>query len=939
MLDAQFEPLQSALADRYRFRRELGRGGWGVVYLAEDLKHHRQVAIKVLRPEVGVLPAHDRFLREIGIAARLTHPHIVPLFDSGEAAGLLFYVMPFIDGETLQQRLRRERMLAITDAVGIAREVAGALAHAHAQGVIHRDVKPANILLSGGHALVADFGIARAIGADSPEAGISSGGIRVGTPEYMSPEQASGDTEVDGRSDLYSLACILYEMLAATPPFSAPTALGVIARHSLDPVPPLRTLRPGVPEHLEQAISRALAKVPADRFPDAEAFQQALASPISVGPTPVARRKVSSRVAAGLLVVALAAGAFAGWRALRRPPTPALRNWVLVSDFAVPEGERSLGVAVRELVAAGLNQSPALSVVPEEQVRLAMRDAALPDAVALDSTVAREIAFRTSVRVIITGRISRVGRDAYSIVLHAVDAETGENRYSGNTAAPEAGGEMIERVERLVHDLRSRLGERPAVVEATRPLMHARTPSFTAFRRYADGMMAMRAGTYDRSNELLQEAVQIDSAFATAWAAMAMNYVTARRPDSARAAFARALAFPERMSEADQHRLRGDVAFHVEGDLAAAVRAYDRYLIDEPASVGGLNNRGLYLSGIGRHEEALRDFEVAATIDPLRKGPRQIQLMNIAGELVVLGRLDSARATARRLSGAPAQYLELLLLNASNDWRTLETRARAHLDDPGLERFVRLPAQTHAIGALAAMGAVEAAADSLRHLMGLAEGAEVRWFANALLLLDRALERRPRWPLPPAVVRDTSTGSVLLRGTHAAARGDTAAARTALRELTRRGEAADRAVGAGREYLAALLEGEQGMWPQAAARLATIARRGEHDPFSLDRVGSLALRWFAAVASARAGMLDSATSLLELVVEPRGMPPGHYALRGLVVPPARRQLAQWYMTLGNGARSAEHWRAFREAVVSPDSITQLWLGTPPRGREGSLPPS
>ncbi|HSA54873.1 MAG TPA: protein kinase, partial [Gemmatimonadaceae bacterium] len=768
MLDELLQPLQTALADRYRFRRELGRGGWGVVYLADDLKHHRLVAIKVLRREIGELPARDRFLREIGIAARLAHPHIVPLFDSGEGAGFLFYVMPFIDGETLQQRQERERQLPVSDAVAIAREVAGALAHAHAQGVVHRDVKPANILLSGGHALVADFGIAHALIGAAPGSWISSPGIRVGSPEYMSPEQASGGAEVDGRSDIYSLGCVLYEMLSGTPPFSAPTALGVMARHALDPVPPLRTLRPAVPDRLEATIRRALAKVPADRFPTAEAFRQALALPETDDDGTAARRRVSFRTAAaalgGLFVVA---GAFGLWRASRAPSSSGARSWVLVSDFTAPAGEQSLGVAVRELVTAGLNQSPALSVVPQEQVALAIRDAAIPDTVALDSAVAREIAFRSSVRVIVTGRISRIGRDAYSIVLHAVDAETGENRFSGNTAAPEAGGELIERVERLVRDLRSRLGERSADVEATRPLMHARTPSFAAFRRYADGMMAMRAGNYDRSNELLHEAVAIDSAFATAWAAMAMNYVTARRADSAAAAFAKALAFPERLSEADRHRLRGDVAFHVERDLTAAVRAYDRYLIEQPSSIGGLNNRGLYHSGIGRHEEALRDFEMAATVDPLRKGPRQIQLMNIAGELVVLGRLDSARATARRLSGAPAQYLELLLLNASNQWDSLAVRARAVLGDPVLERFVRLPAQTHAIGALAATGSVGAAADSLERLMARSEGAEARWYAHALLLLERALERRSRWALPGGIARDTSTGSVLVRGLHA----------------------------------------------------------------------------------------------------------------------------------------------------------------------------
>ena len=268
--------LTDALRDRYAIERELGRGGMATVYLAEDLRHHRQVAIKVLRPELAATLGPERFLREIQIAARLRHPHIVPLYDSGEADGLLYYVMPYVEGESLRDRLRRERQLPVNEALGIAREVADALAHAHERELIHRDIKPENILLEGGHALVADFGIARAVGSAATKDLTTATGLAIGTPAYMSPEQALGDTAVDARSDVYALGCVLYEMLAGEPPYTGPTPQAIMARRLSEPVRSLRTVRDTVPEQLEQAVMRALARVPADRFPSVTAFRDAL---------------------------------------------------------------------------------------------------------------------------------------------------------------------------------------------------------------------------------------------------------------------------------------------------------------------------------------------------------------------------------------------------------------------------------------------------------------------------------------------------------------------------------------------------------------------------------------------------------------------------------------------------------------------------------------
>ncbi len=264
--------LATALHDRYRIDRELGAGGMATVYLAEDLKHRRKVAVKVLRPEMAAALGSERFLREITTTANLRHPHILPLYDSGESAGFLFYVMPYVVGESLRDRLAREGQIPIEEALRITREVAGALASAHAQGVVHRDIKPENIMLEQGQAILADFGIAREEGAER----LTEHGLSIGTPTYMSPEQSLGETELDGRSDIYSLGCVLYEMLAGEPPYVGRTAQTIIAKRLRHPVPRVSTLRQTVALELEATVTRMLAKSPAERFASAAELVSAL---------------------------------------------------------------------------------------------------------------------------------------------------------------------------------------------------------------------------------------------------------------------------------------------------------------------------------------------------------------------------------------------------------------------------------------------------------------------------------------------------------------------------------------------------------------------------------------------------------------------------------------------------------------------------------------
>jgi len=318
--------LAAALADRYRIERELGAGGMAMVYLAHDVRHERPVALKVLRPELAAIVGAGRFLAEIKTTAHLQHPHILGLIDSGEVEGTAFYVMPFVRGESLRERIRHEQQLAIGDAVRIATQIAGALDYAHRQGIIHRDIKPENVLLHDEQALVADFGIALALTrTDDDKTRMTETGMSLGTPQYMSPEQAMGERKLDARTDVYALGCVLYEMLCGEPPFTGPNAQAIVAKvMTIDPQP-VSALRRSVPQNVADATMVALSKVPADRFPSAAAFAAALANPQYVAPDTGARRAArpalalrTRDIAAAAAIILLTVAAVMGW--LHRPP-------------------------------------------------------------------------------------------------------------------------------------------------------------------------------------------------------------------------------------------------------------------------------------------------------------------------------------------------------------------------------------------------------------------------------------------------------------------------------------------------------------------------------------------------------------------------------------------------------------------------------------------
>jgi tRNA A-37 threonylcarbamoyl transferase component Bud32/tetratricopeptide (TPR) repeat protein len=415
------ERLKAALGDRYALERQIGAGGMATVYLAQDLKHQRKVAVKVLRPDLAASLGVERFNREITIAAALTHPHILPLHDSGEAEGFLYYVMPYVEGPTLRQRLAREGELPVAEAVRILRDVTDAVAAAHAQGVVHRDLKPENVMLSGRHALVADFGVAKAVREATGRYSLTTAGVALGTPTYMAPEQAAADPLTDHRADLYALGVMAYEMLTGEPPFVRTTPQAVLAAHVTEAPVPVTERRGTVPPALASLVMRCLEKRPADRPQRAEELLgvlESLSTP-SGGMTPTetapvqgvggARQRDRRRLAWTASVLgALALGGLGLWRWMGAPASsPGAETRIVVAWFDNHTGEEALadvGSLTAEWIADGLSRQGVATVVPASVVRELMRGGLSQ---ARDHS--RQLAHRTRATVLVTGRYDRRG--------------------------------------------------------------------------------------------------------------------------------------------------------------------------------------------------------------------------------------------------------------------------------------------------------------------------------------------------------------------------------------------------------------------------------------------------------------------------------------------------------------------------------------------------
>ena len=468
------DSLREALADRYAVQRELGRGGMATVFLAEDLKHHRSVAIKVLHAELAAALGPERFLREIEIAARLQHPHILPLYDSGAAAGILYYVMPYVEGESLRDRLAREKQLPQDDVLRIATEVAGALAYAHSHGVVHRDIKPENIMLSGGTAVVADFGIARAVSA-AGGGHLTQTGTIIGTPAYMSPEQASGSDEIDGRSDQYSLACVVYEMLVGAPPFTGSNAQAIMARHSLDVVSPPSIVRNTIPDAVEAAILRGLSKVPADRYPTTALFAEALNTPSAAtgaarraslvgGRTRRRRWRVELAAAGAVLAVALGV-AFAARR--RAAPAAAGAGGLDPRHVAVLYFEDQSRDGKLGYLADGLTEALIGDLSRVQPLVVTSRNGVSPyrHAVTPPDSIARALNAGT----VVQGSVDDVG-GRVRVAIRLIDGASGADYKRGTFEQP-TGNALATRdslVGRVEEFLRERLGEEVTLRSAQR---------------------------------------------------------------------------------------------------------------------------------------------------------------------------------------------------------------------------------------------------------------------------------------------------------------------------------------------------------------------------------------------------------------------------------------------------------------------------------------
>jgi serine/threonine-protein kinase len=509
-LSAELDALSELFAGRYAVERELGRGGMATVYLARDLRHPRNVAIKVLRPELASSIAIDRFRAEIGIASALSHPHILPVFDSGGADDRLYFVMPYVEGDTLRERLKREHRLPVADAVQLAREVADALAYAHSRGIVHRDIKPENILLVAGHAVVTDFGIARAI-AQATDVRLTGTGMAVGTPQYMSPEQATGDRNVDGRSDVYSLGCVLYEMLAGGPPQEGETPQEVLVQKLTTAPKSISAIRPEVPIALDRTIATALEAEPAKRYATASEFAEALARPSRAVR---ARRFVSSRsrwFAAGAVAGVLAITAIAAM--MTRPPALIGRDGrigVAVMPFraTVPQSA-SLSEAIPDLLSTALDGTPGVRMADPWTLWSPLRPRPNDAARSPDPREAEELARRAGACCYVLGSIAQLPPHVeLSLRIYRVGSTEPWSTFA-TSGSPDSLPALVQRV--AVELIRRFAGS----AAPTGSVEHL-TDSPEALKEWLRAREQQRRGQVDSADAAISRAIALDSNFVVA---------------------------------------------------------------------------------------------------------------------------------------------------------------------------------------------------------------------------------------------------------------------------------------------------------------------------------------------------------------------------------------------------------------------------------------
>ncbi|MCH8123358.1 MAG: protein kinase [Bacteroidetes bacterium] len=630
------------------------------VYLAEDVKHHRKIALKVLRPELSAALGPERFLREIKITAKLTHPHILPVHDSGQADGFLYYVMPYVEGESLRERLNSEKQLPLDDSLRIAREVADALSYAHSHDVVHRDIKPENILLESGHAVVADFGIARAITVAGGEK-LTETGIAVGTPSYMSPEQASGEHQLGGRSDIYSLGCVLYEMLAGEPPYTGATPQAILARKSVEAVPSLRTVRETVPDVIEEAVLKALAKVPADRFSSAAQFVEALQVP-SGEFTPAKTRpgvlRLAGKPRGRLVLLAATVAVVVGGALLIRTPATHTLDADLPRLVVLPA--RNLGGPEAAYFADGLSEELSARLTALSQLEVIGRMSAeryrdtdlTPEQIGAELNADYILGLRVH-----GGALASSGEVRVSAEL--VRSSTAAQLWAGSYTAAQMDGLldlMSDVATNVAGELGLSLGDQEQQLLSARP-----TDNQEAYDYYLRGSAVLRR-SFDPADlreaaDLFSRAVALDGSFTLAWVGLGRAHTEiyrfrgdrrAERLEMAREALDSAMALDADLAELrlalgiyhyhgfldydraleelavaqrsapNNHQVHGwaGAVYRRQGEFELAISSFERALELDPGSHIVAAELGVTLTGTGRFSEARSSSQLAISLYP-----------------------------------------------------------------------------------------------------------------------------------------------------------------------------------------------------------------------------------------------------------------------------------------------------------------------------------
>ena len=611
--------LSAALADRYAIEREIGAGGMATVYLARDQKHDRQVAVKVLRPELAAVVGAERFLHEIQIAAKLNHPHILTLIDSGEAHGFLYYVMPYVQGESLRDKLQREKQLSVEEALAITQDVAGAMAYAHAQGVIHRDLKPGNILLHEGEAMVADFGLALALRAAGGQR-LTETGLSLGTPEYMSPEQATADHDVDDRSDIYSLGAVLYELLAGEPPHTGRSTQAIIAKLLTERPTPLRILRNTVPEAVDRTVMKALAKTPADRYATVAQFAEALteastkAPGVSLG---TGREERVRRLVPTALLAALVVGG--GWWALSRLGPASAQ----VDSLVVLPLDNLSGDPEQEWFVEGMHDAIISELAGIGSLRVISRTSAMryQDTDKSVPQIAREL----DVAAVLEASVLLVG-DSVRIQAQLIQAFP-EERHLGAWSYDRHLRDVLAVHSELARAIAEEIKVTLTPGEEAR-LAVERPVDPEAFRLWLKGnfhLTRLNEQSFRRALESYQEAVAIDPGYAPAYAGIAMAYLQlggwhASMPPQqlfrrAKEAAERALALDSTLAEA--HIVLARIRQLFEWDWGGAERAFRRGIEFDPSTTLSRILYANFLTSMGRFEESIELGRRTLELDPV----------------------------------------------------------------------------------------------------------------------------------------------------------------------------------------------------------------------------------------------------------------------------------------------------------------------------------